>query len=139
MGTRKIKHFLIKNRIEEISSLAEKIDAFANGLGMPSGLAMNINLVLEEALSNIIFYAYNDNKKHEIKIKISLNNNLITMEIIDDGVPFNPLENPSPNINLPAKERPVGGLGIFLMSQIMDEMDYARKKKQNVLTLKKKI
>ena len=138
MGTRKIKHFLIKNRIEEISSLAEKIEEFANDSKLSPGLAFNINLVLEEALSNIIFYAFIDTEKHEIKISISLNNNLITMEIIDDGIPFNPLEKPSPDINLSAKERPVGGLGIFLISQIMDEMNYARKNKQNVLTLKKK-
>ena len=139
MGNRKIKHFVIENQIGELSSLAGKIDDLAEEWEFPQELAMNINLVIEEAVSNIIFYAFNDNDKHEIEISISGKNNRLTIKITDDGIPFNPLLQKQPDINLPAEEREVGGLGIFLISQIMDEMDYDRKEKKNILTLTKSI
>ena len=139
MGNRKIKHFIIENRIEELSSLAEKIDNLSEEWAISLALAMNMNLVIEEAVSNIIFYAYNNNDKHKITISISLENNRLTIKITDDGIPFNPLAQQQPDINLPVEERPVGGLGIFLISQMMDEMNYARLKNQNILTLKKSI
>ncbi|MDP3913549.1 MAG: ATP-binding protein [Bacteroidota bacterium] len=139
MGNKKIKHFVVENQIEELSALAEGIDDLAEKWDLSQALAMNINLVIEEALSNIIFYAFTDNDKHEIKISVSLNNNMLIIKITDNGIPFNPLEQQQPDINLPAEDRPVGGLGIFLISQIMDEMHYARQKNQNILTLNKSI
>lgn len=100
---------------------------------------MNINLVLEEVVSNVIFYAYDDTLKHEINIDLSLQNNLLTIVITDDGKPFDPTSNQLPDINLKVEERPVGGLGIFLISKIMTEVYYERKENLNILTLKKTI
>lgn len=139
MGNIKIKHFVIENQIGELSSLAGKIDELAGKWELSQALAMNINLVLEEALSNIIFYAFTDKNKHEIKISVSLNNNQLTIKITDNGIPFNPLLQQQPDITLAVEERPVGGLGIFLISQIMDKMHYTRQKNQNILTLNKSI
>jgi anti-sigma regulatory factor (Ser/Thr protein kinase) len=139
MGNDKIKHFTIENQIGELSTLAEKIDELAMEWNLSQTLAMNINLVIEEAVSNIIFYAYNDQSKHEIRITISRENGRLTIKITDDGIPFNPLAQEQPDINLPAEERPVGGLGIFLISQIMDDMKYDRNKNENILTLIKSI
>lgn len=139
MGNRKNKQFVIENQVGELSALAERIDKLAEEWELSSALAMNVNLVIEEAVSNIIFYAFPDKNKHEIKISISADNKMLTIKIADEGIPFNPLEQKQPDINLPAEERPVGGLGIFLMSQIMDKMQYSRKGNENILTLKKKI
>jgi len=139
MGNNKNKRFVIENQIGELSSLADKIDELAEEWELSPALAMNMNLVIEEAVSNIIFYAFNDDNKHEIRISISLENSSLTIKIIDDGIPFNPLAQQQPNITLPAEERPVGGLGIFLISQIMDEMNYDRIKNENILTLLKTI
>ena len=139
MGSTKIKHFVIKNRIEELTSLAEEIEKLANEWDLSQKLAMNISLVVEEALSNIIFYAFTDGNNHEIHISISVTNNRLNIEFTDDGIPFNPLSHQKPDVELPLEERSVGGLGIFLMSQIMDEMNYTRKKEQNILTLTKSI
>jgi anti-sigma regulatory factor (Ser/Thr protein kinase) len=139
MGNTKIKHFVIENQIGELSTLAEQIDDLAAQWDLAQAMAMNINLVVEEAVSNIIFYAYNNNYKHKIKISISLENKLLTIKITDDGIPFNPLEQQQPDINLPAEERPVGGLGIFLISHMMDELNYIRKRNQNILTLYKSL
>lgn len=139
MGNNKIKRFVIGNQIGELSSLAGKIDDLAEEWELPQALAMNINLVIEEAVSNIIFYAFNDKDKHEIRITISLENSRLTIKITDDGIPFNPLKQQQPDITLSAEERPIGGLGIFLISQIMDNMHYSRQKNQNILTLNKSI
>lgn len=139
MGNGKSKHFVIDNQVGELTLLAEKIKELAEKWELSQALAMNINLVIEEALTNIIFYAFADNNKHEIKVSVTLNNNMLTIEITDDGIPFNPLLQQQPDITLPAEERPVGGLGIFLISQMMDTMHYARQKDQNILTLNKSI
>ena len=135
----KTKHIVIDNQIGELSFLAEEIEKLAEEWNLPMALAMNINLVIEEAVSNIIFYAFADNEKHEIKISISLNIDKLLIEIADNGLPFNPMLQQEPDITLPLKERPVGGLGIFLITQIMDEVSYVRQKNQNILTLNKSI
>jgi anti-sigma regulatory factor (Ser/Thr protein kinase) len=137
MGNKKVKHFAVENRIEELSSLAEKIEEFAGEFKLSPELTMKINLVMEEVLSNIIFYAFTDNNKHEISISVMLSGSRLTIEIKDDGIPFDPLTKDPPDITMPAEERPVGGLGIYMVSEIMDEMHYTRKKNQNILTLYK--
>lgn len=137
MGNRKIRHFVIENKVGELPSLAKKIEVLAEKWELPQALVMNVNLAIEEALTNIIFYAFTDSDKHQIKISVSLNNKELTIKISDNGIPFNPLSQNQPDITLPALERPVGGLGIFLISQIMDKMNYTRQNNQNILTLYK--
>ena len=139
MGNRKVKHFVIENQIEELTTMAEKIKELAEIWELPHTLALNINLVIEEALTNIIFYAFPDKDIHQIKVSVTLSKNLLTVLIIDDGMPFNPLSQQQPDITLPAEKRPVGGLGIFLISQIMDTMHYTRQKNHNILKLYKSI
>lgn len=139
MGDRKIKHFVIENKVAELTTMAKKIKELADKWQLSQALAVNINLVIEEALSNIIFYAYPDNDRHNIKVSLTLVDHMLTIKITDDGIPFNPLSQQQPDITLSAEERPVGGLGIFLISQIMDKMDYTRDKNQNILTLNKSI
>jgi anti-sigma regulatory factor (Ser/Thr protein kinase) len=131
--------FVIENRVEELAVLFENIEQTAEIWELPVPLMMNINLVLEEAVSNVIFYAFEDELKHEIKISISLKDNLLTIEITDDGKPFDPTSLKQPDISLDAEDRPIGGLGIFLISKIMNEVHYTRKNENNILTLYKTI
>ena len=131
--------FVIENRVEELAVLFENIEQTAEIWELPVPLMMNINLVLEEAVSNVIFYAFEDELKHEIKISISLKDNLLTIEITDDGKPFDPTSLKQPDISLDAEDRPIGGLGIFLISKIMNEVHYTRKIENNILTLYKTI
>lgn len=139
MGNRKIKHFTIENKIDEIPSLALKIDQLGKQWKLPQQLVMNINLVIEEALSNIIFYAFTDAASHQIHLSLSVSDNRLFIRITDDGIQFNPLQHEQPDVSLPVGERAVGGLGIFLITQMMDEMDYERKDNQNILTLNKRV
>lgn len=139
MENKLVRHFVIKNDISELPVFSEKISALAEEWGLPMALTLNINLVLEEALSNVIFYAFTDKMPHDIKISFALGQKTLTIRITDSGIPFDPTRHHQPDISLPAEERPVGGLGILLIMKIMDTVHYARKKNQNVLTLTKSI
>ena len=132
-------NFIISNKVEELSKLAEQVDVLADNWDLPMALCMNINLVLEEAISNIIFYAFEDEEKHDIEIFIALKNDQLKMEIVDDGIPFDPSKSEHPDISLPVEERPVGGLGILLISRIMDEVLYVREDNKNKLILMKNL
>ncbi|MDD4429714.1 MAG: ATP-binding protein [Paludibacter sp.] len=131
--------FEIENRIEALSVLAGEIEDLAEKWELPMPLTMSLNLVLEEAVSNVIFYAFNDHQKHLIQISFALENKILTVEIVDDGIPFDPLSQKLPDITLPVEERPIGGLGILLILKIMDQVSYSRQNNQNRLTLVKNI
>lgn len=139
MGSRKVRHFVIRNQVKELTAIADKIKQLAQEWNLSEELSMNIDLVIEEALSNIIFYAFPDNDPHEIKVSLTIMDHMLSIKITDNGIPFNPLTQQQPDITLPAEERPIGGLGIFLISQIMDKMHYSRHKNQNILKLNKSI
>jgi anti-sigma regulatory factor (Ser/Thr protein kinase) len=129
----------ISNSVEELAVLAGRIEELAEQWELPMPLTMNLNLVLEETVSNIIFYAYPDGNEHSIDITLSMSESEITIVIEDEGVPFDPTAMQQPDISLPAEDRPIGGLGIFLVSKIMDNVSYSREQEKNKLTLKKKI
>ena len=133
------EEIIITNHVDELPVLAEKIEALAESWELSMPLAMNINLALEEAISNVIFYAFDDEKEHDIKIVLSLENKTLTIEIIDDGKPFDPTARQQPDVSLPAEDRPIGGLGIFLIRKMMDSVTYTRHNNLNTLTLLKNI
>jgi serine/threonine-protein kinase RsbW len=133
------EEIIITNHVDELPVLAEKIEALAESWELSMPLAMNINLALEEAISNVIFYAFDDEKEHDIKIVLSLENKTLTIEIIDDGKPFDPTARQQPDVSLPAEDRPIGGLGIFLIRKMMDNVTYTRHNNLNTLTLLKNI
>jgi len=130
---------VINNQVEELNSIAARIEELAEVWELSMPLTMNINLVLEESVSNIIFYAFPEGGKHLIEIILSLINQELTIVIKDDGIPFDPTAKEQPDTNLPADERPIGGLGIFLVKKIMDIVSYTREENKNILTLKKKL
>lgn len=129
----------ITNNVDELPILAGRIEELAEKWELPMPLTMNLNLVLEEAVSNVIFYAFNDQEKHEINITFNIESNVLTIEITDDGIAFDPTLRKQPDLTLPAEERPIGGLGIFLISKIMDTVKYSRHNNNNILTLIKNI
>jgi anti-sigma regulatory factor (Ser/Thr protein kinase) len=134
-----IKHINIKNNINQLPLLAEEIEKLGEEWQLSIAITTNLNLVLEEAISNIVFYAYNDEDEHEINIVFEKNENKIAITITDDGKPFDPTKKETPDISLSAEDRQIGGLGIFLIHKIMDEVAYKREKNKNILTLAKTI
>ena len=131
---------IISNKLEELSKVTQFIEQIGEEMSLSPALVMNLNLVMEEAISNVILYAYQDTQDtRQITITVSRKFDKLILNIIDDGAAFDPTLKEDPDINLPAEERPVGGLGIFLIKRIMDEVEYLRVNKNNVLTLVKKI
>lgn len=133
------KNLTLLNDISQISLLQSFIDEVGEEIGLEKSLVLKLNLALEEAVSNIILYAYPKEMGKKIMVSVTLKNNDLIFTITDTGIPFDPTLSENPNIEISAEERPIGGLGIFLIKQIMNEVTYTRIHDINVFTMKKKI
>ncbi len=122
---------MMRNDIEQIPTLAEWLE----GLGIPEELNMPVNLALEEIVSNVMLYAYPHSSG---RVMVEYTAPLI-FTVSDSGIPFDPTKQKEADITLSAEERQIGGLGIHLVRQIMDEVKYERVEDKNVLTLIKHI
>jgi anti-sigma regulatory factor (Ser/Thr protein kinase) len=129
----------LRNEMQELDTLSSFLEKLADSWSLSIALIMSINLVLEEAFSNIVNYAFDDAKVHLIKIVFSLHDNILDMRIEDDGKPWDPTAAEDPDINLPLDERAVGGLGIFLIRKTMNEVAYERIAGKNILRMTKYI
>lgn len=102
-------------------------------------LLMKFNLVVEEIFVNIVSYAYKDSDTNNtVTISINDNDDKTVITFIDGGKHFNPLIKDDPDISLSADERPVGGLGIYLVKKMMDNVEYEYKDNKNILTIEKR-
>ncbi|MBI3756913.1 MAG: SpoIIE family protein phosphatase [Deltaproteobacteria bacterium] len=128
-----------KNQLSEIGRLAQGVTAFAEQRQLPSPLVFELNVALEEILTNVISYGYEDAGEHEILLRLSYTGEKVTAEVEDDGRPFNPLAAAAPDTSKPLVDRPVGGLGIHLVRKIMDEVEYSRQQGKNRLVMTKRI
>lgn len=133
------KSLLVNNKIDELTRVALFLDELGTFWGLHDSLAANLNLVIEEALTNIILYGYNDSDNHIIEILLTRGDGQISITIKDDGLEFDPTKMRDPDTTLSVEERPIGGLGIFLIKQIMDKVQYMREGKINYLILTKNI
>ena len=133
------KTLVFKNDLSQVRTLAKALFEFGKENNLSREIIHDINLTLEELLVNVIFYGYKDKKEHEIVIRLSLDKKELVLQFEDDGVPFNPLEFPAPDIEKPLNERPAGGLGIHFVRNLMDAIEYKREKEKNILAMKKKI
>ena len=125
----------IVNRIEELRRLAALVEQFGAGENWPPDLVFQVNLVIEEVAINVINYGH-DGGLHEIEIALTSELDALTIEVIDDGRAFDPTKDAKvPDVTLPMEERPVGGLGVYLVRTMMDEMRYRREEGRNHLTL----
>lgn len=104
---------------------------------LPS-LIYAIRLVVEEVVVNIIDYAYPDGEGY-LDVCIHSDSKALTIEFRDHGIPFNPLNQPAPDLNLPLEERTIGGLGIFLTKEMMDDIQYRYEQGENILIIKKQL
>jgi anti-sigma regulatory factor (Ser/Thr protein kinase) len=128
----------LKNNVGELERLSQILTQFGETNNLSPKVLFAINLALEEILTNIINYGYKDNYEHEIKLAISLEHDELTVKVEDDGQAFNPLRAPEPDIDKPLQNRPIGGLGIHLVRNLMDELEYRRWEGRNILVMKKK-
>ncbi len=127
----------IKSELANIELVNDQFTAFAKEKEIPGKVISTVCMVFDELLTNIIFYAYQDCEQHDIGIQLFLKKNSIVIVVVDDGLPFNPFQVDAPETQLSIEERDIGGLGIHLVKEIMDDVSYQRKINQNVVTLTK--
>jgi anti-sigma regulatory factor (Ser/Thr protein kinase) len=124
--------------IKYLPEFEEFIADTAAGAGFENSAIMKIQLAIEEIIVNIISYAYPDGEKGRIRLScLEKSSDRLVFKIEDNGQPFNLLEAEMPDITQPLESRDVGGLGIFLTRQFMDEIEYKREKNKNILFLTK--
>ena len=126
---------VMRNDIQQIPTLAEWIDS----LGIPEELNMPINLALEEAVTNVMLYAYPGQDDGKVFVEFVKAADKIVFTILDSGIPFDPTQAPEADTTLSLEDRAIGGLGIHLVRNLMDEISYERSNDKNILTLVKKI
>ncbi|MBQ6574231.1 MAG: ATP-binding protein [Bacteroidales bacterium] len=133
------KSIILANDIAEISKLNQFIEEIGEEFSLAPDLVFNLTLVMEEAVVNVINYAYPKEDHEKIYVSARLHKGSIIMVIADNGKEFDPTLAPEADITLSAEERPIGGLGIFLIRNIMNEVKYERIEGRNILTLEKKL
>lgn len=131
--------FKLKSDLSELDTLYRNLERFGQSIGLPSKCIFEANLALDELFTNIISYGFDDKNEHFIKITIACQDNNLVIHIEDDGVPFNPTTVKTPDLECNIENCRIGGLGIHLAKNLMDEVCYQRCKNKNILTLKKNI
>lgn len=130
---------VLVNERPEIQRLGEIAERFGADNGLSDDDVMSINLVLDELVTNIMDYGYDDAGRHEIRVTMAMEHGTLTIEIEDDARAFDPLAAPPPDLDLPLEERPIGGLGIHIVRSVMNTVEYQRREGHNILTMRKTI
>jgi serine/threonine-protein kinase RsbW len=121
--------------LESLKQFMQFVSEFAGAQQFPQERIREIELATEEALLNILNHAYPGDCKGEIEVQCErLDDSGLTIRVVDTGIPFNPLSFSDPDLTTPVTERNPGGLGVFLIRKMMDEIRYHRSGDRNVLT-----
>ena len=135
-----MKELTLDATIENIPAVTDLIDAELEALNCPIRVQTQIDVAADELFSNIANYAYAPGTgSATVRVEIEENPSGVVITFIDRGKPYNPLEKEDPDISLPAEERPIGGLGVFIVKKTMDAVSYEYRDGQNILTIKKRI
>jgi len=128
-------HLVAAIDLAEIERINTEFTQFAEERGLAAGVAQKVCIVFDDLLNNIISYGFNDDEEHQIDIDISVTAEQLVITVADDGVPFNPFDQVGPDTSLSLEERDIGGLGVLLVTQLMDQCSYQRRRDSNVVTL----
>ena len=128
----------LHNKFSELRRLNQTLMEFGRHHGLAPTVVHDLNLALEEILTNIISYGYTDSQEHEIRVRLSMRPGEVKVEVEDDGQSFNPLAAPEPHTAKALEERTIGGLGIHLVRTLMNGLEYKRQADRNILTIRKK-
>jgi len=133
------KEIILKNDFSEIERLNEAIMALGKRVDLSGEVLYDIRLTLEEVITNIISYAFDDDRERYINVRIEAANDVLIMEIEDDGIPFNPTEHYNVDMEKPFDEREIGGMGIHMVQRLMDGVEYTFTQGRNILKLRKNL
>ena len=132
---------VVKNNIHELRNVFGEIEKISKEHGFSDELCSDLCLCLDEVFSNIVKFAWDDDKEHDIEILFNYDPDLkkFTISISDDGKPFNPLEAETPDLSLDLLEREIGGLGVLIVSNIMTNIEYKRLGNKNTFEMIKDV
>lgn len=133
------KEIRLKNQVGELEHMAQFIEEIGEELKLDMELRTDLNIVLEELVSNIILYAYPEGAEGTIDLATESDGKIITFFLSDQGREFDPTLKEDPDVETNPAERQLGGMGIFIVKNIMDDVAYQRLEGKNVLTIKKVI
>ena len=125
----------LKNNRHELVRLAEVVERFGAEQRLPDDTLTNVNLVLDEVVSNVIKYSRATDGEGAVTVSLMLEDGQLTIDVSDDGIAFNPLEAKPPDLDLPIMERPVGGLGIHIVRALTETATYRRESDRNHLSM----
>ena len=131
--------FELENDLSELETLCQHLNKFGQAIGLSEACITDINICLDELFTNIVSYGFEDDLEHIIQVTMNLDNQVLTLSIEDDGIPFNPLEKKDPEVPADLVDVRIGGLGIHIVKKLMDDIRYQRKQGKNKLTMKKSI
>jgi|WetSurMetagenome_2_1015567.scaffolds.fasta_scaffold298717_2 anti-sigma regulatory factor (Ser/Thr protein kinase) len=128
----------IVNKVSELEKVAATLEELSARWAIASKVTMQLNLVLEELVTNVMFHGHQDGQEHVISIAFSRNERVLSVVVTDDAPAFNLLEHPDDSrVDQPLEERKIGGLGIRFVKTVMDRVEYVRRDGKNVVTLTK--
>ncbi|MBR0048549.1 MAG: ATP-binding protein [Prevotella sp.] len=139
IATMASRQLILHNDVQQIEQLEGYIEAIAEDTGIDPSLAMSLNLALEEAVTNVILYAYPEGTDGTVDIVADSDGQQVTFTVTDNGKPFDPTAQAEADVTLGVEDRPIGGLGIFLVRNIMDSVEYSRVDGKNILRMQKKL
>ena len=129
----------IKNKVSEREKVAQFIEEIGEELGLSMELQMNLNLVMEEMVTNVIFYAYPQDEEADIELLAKSDGKELTFVLSDQGKEFDPTAKEDNDLSVNPAERELGGMGIFIVKNIMNKVTYQRLEGKNLLTMTKGI
>ena len=135
--TKYFRKLTLHNDVKETPKIAEFMDILVGEAGIDPALAGSMNLAIEEAVVNVMNYAYPKGQTGTVVLEAYVNEERLKFVITDSGMPFDPTAQAEPDVNATLEERPIGGLGIFLVRSLMDSVNYERVGGENILTLRK--
>ena len=124
--------------MEGLDDMMAFVDGHIEEYGCSPRVQTQIDVAVEEVFVNIASYAYTPDTG-PATVRLEINDEVIIITFIDSGTPYDPLSKPDPDVTLPAEDRPIGGLGIFLVKKNMDSVSYNYENGKNVLQLQKRI
>ena len=135
-----MKELTLDATLDKIPEVTAFVDSLLEELECPMKAQIQIDVAIDEIFSNIARYAYKGRKgSATVRVETEKNPAAVLITFIDKGIPYNPLEQKDPDITLAAEDRPIGGLGIFVVKKTMDGLHYAHRDGQNILRIRKKI
>ena len=131
--------FTLSGSLSQLDRLSEKLKMVGEHWNIAEKTVLQMNLALDELFTNVVNYGIDNQAHQHVTFSLDHRGAEIRIVVTDGGKPFDPTRAPKPELNLPLDKQPVGGLGIFLMHQFTDRIEYRRENEKNIVTLTKKI